>query len=123
VTERFTFEKHFRAARRGPNDRVLDGWVMTDNLTGATYWGQTKREVEDNVPRIISREREVAAAHDRIVSWAANTKHTQQRIEVWLNLRGGSHIYAGLVSRDGHPERIAALLDHLKLADLPEEKS
>jgi hypothetical protein len=37
VTERFTFEKHFRAARRGPNDRVLDGWVMTDNLTGATY--------------------------------------------------------------------------------------
>jgi hypothetical protein len=98
---RFTAVRHYRSARRGPNDRVADGWTTCDTLTGATGWKADLAEIELSISARLSDEARLrddfpAATH---VYWADNDRSVT---EVHLVLPAGSASRGGM-SVDGRP--------------------
>lgn len=123
IAERFSIERSYRPAERGPNPKVADGWTVADLVLGTRRWTATKAEAEQAAADQLGREANVRTSAAGAICWW--TTSGSPACELWLQLgreSAGDRIYAGLVSSGpDRAERIRALLDLVGLGELPEE--
>lgn len=127
---RFQLVPHYRRPRRGPADRVRDGWRLTDTLTGAYRWTATIYDAAQHVTAQLAEEAELVGVEPLAVKWSERLHRAAATLEVRLVLSdtdplaqqsvsrylGHPTVKLGVVAADAAPATaVARLLAHLGL--------
>ena len=84
-TGRFVVHQVYRAARRGPNSRVADGWDLADELTGTNRHYPTLADVRVIIQGVLDQERRVANTETWLY-WTATDRYRSYGLtEVWVH--------------------------------------